>query len=740
MYSHTHNMHYVRSTVNTDNIYRETIAKLMANENITVTHSPLAKTASFDVKNRELILPVWKDNNPSVYTLLISHEVGHALYTPQDELIEVLQSKPELKSIINVFEDARIEKLIQNKYPGIRYSFIKGYKELFNNNFFGTEDRDADSYHLIDRINIHFKVGEFGYHEVPFTSDEYQWVTRIENCNTFSEVVNLAKEFFELNTQDEQQTTIESVSDSSTDDSKAETNASENISSTKTEEQPKAEEELNGTNNSSNSNKESDKTSSDASSNIKNDSDVVSETQENFEQSVTNALVDGCKELNRFKIPKIDSSEYIIPYKSIHDNINKYYESLGSDSYYSVNVMRSKYAQFKQKHGFSINSMANLFEMKKKARLYSRSSTSKSGQLNMNTVHSYRYNEDIFKKITVTPEGKSHGLVMFFDMSSSMEQTISSCIEQILILSMFCKKINIPFDVYGFSDNSYSRNIRIYDHSYDSCFYTSNKDDFKIDKNFKLRHYLSSSMSNVEYESAFINMLRLSSGYEYATIPHDEYLNSTPLAPCILMSKNVITKFKKKYSLDIVNAIYLTDGEDTHGVISEVQGSYSRIERDYKRKITLKSEITNKEYLIKNSEDNDYIRSSNIVVKNLLNIVKDETGANVISFYLLHTPIERKAWILDEKCSTDKFSKFYKQNGFYEFKNHFGYDSYYIIRSNNLSLNDTMNFDEMDADLDETNEKEVKKNIKKIAKTFDKYMSTCSKNKIFLNRFIEQIS
>ena len=63
---------------------KEILAKLMSTENITVEHSNIP-TAAFDLINRKLLLPNWKDISNDVYTLLISHEVGHALFTPTDE-------------------------------------------------------------------------------------------------------------------------------------------------------------------------------------------------------------------------------------------------------------------------------------------------------------------------------------------------------------------------------------------------------------------------------------------------------------------------------------------------------------------------------------------------------------------------------------------------------------------------------------------------------------------------------
>ena len=61
-----------------------TLAKLLATENLTVQHSGSASTASFNVKDRILTLPVLTGASQEVMTMFAAHEVGHALQTPSD--------------------------------------------------------------------------------------------------------------------------------------------------------------------------------------------------------------------------------------------------------------------------------------------------------------------------------------------------------------------------------------------------------------------------------------------------------------------------------------------------------------------------------------------------------------------------------------------------------------------------------------------------------------------------------
>ena len=58
------------------------LAKLLATENITVQQTPGIKTAMFDLKGRVLMLPLWQGISDDLQDLLIVHETGHALDTP----------------------------------------------------------------------------------------------------------------------------------------------------------------------------------------------------------------------------------------------------------------------------------------------------------------------------------------------------------------------------------------------------------------------------------------------------------------------------------------------------------------------------------------------------------------------------------------------------------------------------------------------------------------------------------
>ena len=169
---------------------KNTIAKLLAEEDIFVVRKQM-ETAYFDVKNRELGLPIWKENTMTDVEeeLLICHEIGHALWTPLD-MMEKTQLREIEHSVVNVLEDARIEKKVMNKYLGTVRIFKNGYESLIKKDFFGTSGKDLSKHNLIDRINLHYKnnVG------VPFSEDELVWVEKAGKTVTSDDVLDLAEE------------------------------------------------------------------------------------------------------------------------------------------------------------------------------------------------------------------------------------------------------------------------------------------------------------------------------------------------------------------------------------------------------------------------------------------------------------------------------------------------------------------------------------------------------------------
>lgn len=180
--------------------YKETLAKLMATENVDIVHGDY-KTAAFDIENRILYLPDYVDLGEDVYDLLISHEVSHALNTPIEGYHSATEDEQDqkFKGFLNIVEDARIEKMIQRKFPGLKKSYITGYKKLFDKDMFGIKNysqKELDDMLLIDRLNIRAKLGKLAAN-VNIKNEEKHFEDKLNKLKTWDDVVKLAKELYE---------------------------------------------------------------------------------------------------------------------------------------------------------------------------------------------------------------------------------------------------------------------------------------------------------------------------------------------------------------------------------------------------------------------------------------------------------------------------------------------------------------------------------------------------------------
>ena len=96
--------------------------------------------------------------------------------------------------------------------------------------------------------------------------------------------------------------------------------------------------------------------------------------------------------------------------------------------------------------------MAKEFDMRKAADAYKKSMSAKTGEIDMSRIHQYLLKDDIFKRATVIPDGKNHGVIMLVDWSGSMYDVIRETYEQTIVLTMFCRRVGIPHRVYAFTD------------------------------------------------------------------------------------------------------------------------------------------------------------------------------------------------------------------------------------------------------------------------------------------------
>ena len=138
------------------------LAKLLATEDLVVEHR-YVETAQFNVHTRVLTLPMWEKASSVVYDMLVGHEVGHALYTPDRDWLKERTISPQL---VNIVEDVRIEKMMKRRYAGISKTFYRGYSELSDQYFFAFENEDID-HKAVERAAIIANLHDFVNNELP---------------------------------------------------------------------------------------------------------------------------------------------------------------------------------------------------------------------------------------------------------------------------------------------------------------------------------------------------------------------------------------------------------------------------------------------------------------------------------------------------------------------------------------------------------------------------------------------
>ena len=166
------------------------LAKLLATEDL-VVENKYVETAQFNVHTRVLTLPVWERASAQVYDMLVAHEVGHALYTPDSDWFKDRKISPQF---VNIVEDVRIEKMMKRRYAGISKTFHRGYSELADEDFFCIENEDVNKMNLADKANLYFKIGKFV--DIDFNSQERVLIQKISDAETFDDVLDVAEELY----------------------------------------------------------------------------------------------------------------------------------------------------------------------------------------------------------------------------------------------------------------------------------------------------------------------------------------------------------------------------------------------------------------------------------------------------------------------------------------------------------------------------------------------------------------
>jgi len=476
-----------------------------------------------------------------------------------------------------------------------------------------------------------------------------------------------------------------------------------------------------------------------------------STTDENF-RSRESELVTTDESASMFyvNLPVANLDNIIIDHKEIHKVISDHYSVSGEeyvrggethDRTEEITEAGKDFVDFRNKNKKTVEYLAKEFEMKKAADAHSRTATANSGIIDTGMLHTYKYNEHIFRKINVTADGKNHGLVMVVDWSGSMGRNIKGTIDQMMVLVMFAKRVNIPFEVFLFSDSYHSEFMKSTDR-HDSESWThkdgGKEGDLVIDKHHLLNVFSSRMRAN-ELHTAYINMTAIAGAYDrtyshyydssYRTLPSKLSLGGTPLNASLLAINTFIPEFKAKNGVQIVNLIYLTDGESFGGHSVWKRRDDSETERfGSKNHVLLRDTVTKKEYEI---SDSYYIRFSRGSVTNaLVEALRDKHSCNVVNFYIIDI---FKKYDASEFSTADIppqviLSKFRKE-GHIIAENYGGWSELYLIKGGkNLGVEES---------IFETKEDAKKGEIKR---AFAKFNKGKLKNRVLLSKFVDMVA
>ena len=668
---------------------KDMLARILASENLTVRHDPTASTASMDVVNRVLTLPVWINMTNEVYDMLIGHEVGHALFTPHDERDEqvkgpwcaaaeeiagVSEQTKVAQIMLNIVEDARIERMMKSKFPGMRRDFFKAYEYMVDHDFFGVAGKDMNTLSFIDRINLHYKIGTCKQTGITFTPDEQQYIDRIDAAKTFDDVVSIVRDMWKDGKQNDRGQQQEAGKG---DDGDSDGQMDADGSDSSDQGQPNQQSNRgNGRGDQSKSDQQGDSASGDKQDDQRNRNDNGASSngadkqseQHSWTPGATQQKLDSSLNSNTKRIdgkyeymtmPDCNLDSVIMGWRRIADDFAKHDAAeMRKDANYSIlttlgNEMASKFMADSKP---IVSLMVKEFEMRKAADASARTRIAATGVIDTVRVCNYRIADDIFRRNAVVAAGKNHGFVMFLDWSGSMGPVIGPVLAQALQVMMFCRRVGIPFDVYAFSSGGLEGRK-------DKVWNRTKETDIDM-SDFTLLHLFSSTMNaaafnrQVSYIWRFANSNtivreamqrgnRIGYGYAGTIYPYFMSMCSTPLDEAIAAAMKIVPEFRKRHRVQIVNAVFMTDGATTcpwarGGNIGQVISAAADTAMKYKS------------FLVINGKNYEAFPSSTSA---MLNALRDVAGCRVVGFFLSEQQMSKRHTELRvEEAKGDKYS------------------------------------------------------------------------------------
>ena len=446
------------------------------------------------------------------------------------------------------------------------------------------------------------------------------------------------------------------------------------------------------------------------------------------------------EEVDLFTIKKAPLDKIVVDNKTYTERCKEHYESkeIWVDAIESADKAFNKY---RKEAAREVNYLVKEFECKKSAAAYARATTSKTGVLDTAMLHTYKYNDDIFKRVSIVPDGKNHGLIALIDWSGSISDVCHDMCKQVMNIAWFCKKAQIPFNAYIFT-TEWARPRTDKDCDVDwnrSVPYT-----YAFGHNFNLVNVITTDCKAKDFElqlkyifrlSAFFSGYGSAEPYEYSralSYPVGCYLGGTPLSDAIVSLHSVIPYFRKKYGVEKLNVILLSDGEAYGGTYnSDTKALYGRDNELCQKTVEHRSALRN------NRTGRVFPRFANNYMDSIATYIKDlkesYPDCNFVCFRLIESK-DVSYWIRNASYSCgyngydrDAIKARFRKEKSLIIKNKLGYDEFYLMSTRSLSL-------DTDFEVDEGASKA------KIRTAFKKSLGNKSVNKKILASFVDMVS
>lgn len=767
-------------------VAKSQLARLLATENMNIEHSHTATTASFDTNSRRLILPIWSKASEDLYDMLVAHEVGHALITPREDVYmpvckAMSPSNPnQYFPYLNIVEDIRVDNTIKDRYPGVRRSYFNAFKELMQRDFFGIAKygNDLSDLSFGDRLNIYSKVGHLGFVDVSFTDEERVVVDEAMKVESFDDVCAVAEKVWNMSKKRKDNQPTDQGSDSAKGNGKGDQDANDGGAGDQSQDgqdqsqgqspmgsqggdqqSPSGDQgqgsqggEQNTNNSPTSQNGKSGKASNSSSTAAPQTGDL--KTVDTLAKGLA-----GLTDTNKYNgyayydMPRLNLDNIVFPYKKVMQDLSPMRDE-------TANFCGDKiFAKIQDRNKDFVSNLVKQFEQKMAADECRRTRTAKSGQLDMRKISSYKFNDDLFIKNQITSDGKSHGMVFIMDWSGSMGDYLLPTIEQLLALCMFCRKMNIPFEVYAFTnsmpnvDDYYSvgnmtqekyhemlaikgncspdYTVKTGNSYYGANLKTIDTGRFLSIQNFGMIQFLSSKMNTKEFKDAAELLCQCGrnndhSGSDlrqigsYTQMDRKYGLSSTPLNEAIYAGIEIVSRFKVANRLDIVNTVVLTDGEPTSS--TNPRNSANPF---------AKNAILNLPNRKQMPLSNDKMHATTAEMLGLAEVFREITGTNLISIRLCGP---RDGSYLATMCGTNekevaRMTKEWKEQDFFSYSS-YGFTESFVINSKTEVMDDDDILGNVKDDA----------SIATITRAFIKGNAKKATSRVLLNRFSDLIA